>query len=872
MGLAKKATSAAAAIKQRLLQGERGVARREGSDRSDASSREPSNEGTSASIAETRGHESESIPTSDLPLPPQSRDESPARPASSTAGAVAEDRKRWSGWTGDTAVHSDHQQSSSSEEKGVLAESSAASPPIAPLGSAATTPRNQFKTRSSMPAHSHDRSINASSSSSPGAAESFVVQQRRRSSLMTLELDSSVTDAEPAPTTITSPSLGVNSPPGKGMDVDEIDGRVESARQWDDAGEEEEAGQEDTEDDGKLDDLLFRTMQALEASNALLVSTLSSKRELARIRAVERAMNISMDQREAELHIRLQGNKQALEWMEKASTDLEDLVEQARRTNWSSASTGMIRAATAMNAPAADGSTGNPSGAMRLLRTMSEWPSASASMLLPSPQPAAAARSPSMTSPTISSHWRKPSYSGPLVSPSIGDAATLLGIVEAKDGNATIGKSAAKRLEKALKRNASTLSTNSENDAGEEESITAEGTTPAEDTTTAAGDATVSVSGTGARSGTQAPRPTSLTSPLAPSEAASSRPSSMSSMSSPSPRPMALPAMLVAPTTEPSSAILSSRKNPGHRRVSSQLIGGSANGRNASPVLMSLASTGITTGVGDVTLSAVSSPGLMASSGDASPWAARSPAASLSKARLSSIEALQQASGLAPSRAPSQIAPSDAGSESIPPSVAEDEEEGDEDDEDRDSIADSTTSGMASVSASGRRKRQSALSLKSPSLATKAGGHRSSASLSFTDGDSPDPLSLLSGAHLSAGQTANKDVSGRRDSRLDALAALQKLNSANGQPSTSPASPDLSHGWTSYVPSWLGGSNTPQSAPPGGRSKAEISEDEAEDALITGDGTISPKLARKLSTASSAAHKRASFASLGSLGGRSEMK
>lgn len=144
-----------------------------------------------------------------------------------------------------------------------------------------------------------------------------------------------------------------------------------------------------------LDAALSSTMKALEAANALLISTMSSRTNLARLRAAETSLDDLMSDREMELLGQIESNRQMADRMDRICEELSEMATSfsplssppslrpstfAGKQSWGPASTGLTTAEARVS-----------------------------------------------------------------VDPKLG------GIVEALDENATVGKTAAKRLERMLK-------------------------------------------------------------------------------------------------------------------------------------------------------------------------------------------------------------------------------------------------------------------------------------------------------------------------------------------------------------------------------------------------------------------------------------
>ncbi|KAE8215954.1 hypothetical protein CF327_g856 [Tilletia walkeri] len=180
-----------------------------------------------------------------------------------------------------------------------------------------------------------------------------------------------------------------------------------------------------------FEELFHATAFALERSNELLLSTLNSRSQLASLRAQQSAIEQGMNARELELRRRLEANRDMAEWVRQSGEQLEALVRELDADR--------LRAA---GGPAMDSNGGGPSA----------W---------------------GFARPT---HWRVPSLGGlGAVFGAAGEETTPGGTAElpginpssetstgpAEDGTMTIGKTAAKRLERVLikhKRGQSSLS------------------------------------------------------------------------------------------------------------------------------------------------------------------------------------------------------------------------------------------------------------------------------------------------------------------------------------------------------------------------------------------------------------------------------
>lgn len=163
-----------------------------------------------------------------------------------------------------------------------------------------------------------------------------------------------------------------------------------------------------------LDAALSSTMLALTTANSLLLSTMASRREMARMRALESALESELDKRESQIKRQIDSTNMTTQWIENASRRLDDLL--AGRTPESITTNEELEQITAL--------------------VESRFPS--------KPNPHSFIRSQGNVDMP---HERIPS-TGHIVN---NERSNVLGIVEARDESATIGKSAAKRLEKMLK-------------------------------------------------------------------------------------------------------------------------------------------------------------------------------------------------------------------------------------------------------------------------------------------------------------------------------------------------------------------------------------------------------------------------------------
>ncbi|KAN0065301.1 hypothetical protein ACQY0O_001136 [Thecaphora frezii] len=151
------------------------------------------------------------------------------------------------------------------------------------------------------------------------------------------------------------------------------------------------------ESDAELNALVARTMQALVLSNDLLVSTLASRASFAQLRALESNIQCDMDRREQDVRRQLHAVEQMSDLVAAKANELQSLL--------------------------ASGSATRP---YALARTRTAGAGTSALDSLPSIETLAVGTS------------------------TQGRGPVGIGIVEAQDRDATIGKTAAKRLEKML--------------------------------------------------------------------------------------------------------------------------------------------------------------------------------------------------------------------------------------------------------------------------------------------------------------------------------------------------------------------------------------------------------------------------------------
>lgn len=158
-----------------------------------------------------------------------------------------------------------------------------------------------------------------------------------------------------------------------------------------------------------LDAALSSTMLALTTANSLLLSTMSSRRELARLRALEAELDSDLTKKEEEIKRRIEFNKCTTRWMERACQKLDNVIQGRDTLNG-------IEELDEINAGLHDSSYNIPSS--------------------------------TPGSRLMAKHDRAPSTAAT----GSEQLAATFGIVEAKDDNATLGKSAAKRLERMLQK------------------------------------------------------------------------------------------------------------------------------------------------------------------------------------------------------------------------------------------------------------------------------------------------------------------------------------------------------------------------------------------------------------------------------------
>lgn len=79
----------------------------------------------------------------------------------------------------------------------------------------------------------------------------------------------------------------------------------------------------------RIDRLMAATMEALEASNRLVLDTLSSRAKLAQLNAMEAALDSHLDAREANLHRQIQAVTDMTDFISKSSVELQKLISPA---------------------------------------------------------------------------------------------------------------------------------------------------------------------------------------------------------------------------------------------------------------------------------------------------------------------------------------------------------------------------------------------------------------------------------------------------------------------------------------------------------------------------------------------------------------
>lgn len=158
-----------------------------------------------------------------------------------------------------------------------------------------------------------------------------------------------------------------------------------------------------------LDAALSSTMLALTTANSLLLSTMSSRRELARLRALEAELDSDLTKKEEDIKRQIEFNRKTTRWMERACKKLDDVIQGREPLNG--------------------------------IESIDELDELNAKLQGPSNIPSSTPGSRFMAR-----HDRAPSTAAT----DSKQLAATFGIVEAKDDTATIGKSAAKRLERML--------------------------------------------------------------------------------------------------------------------------------------------------------------------------------------------------------------------------------------------------------------------------------------------------------------------------------------------------------------------------------------------------------------------------------------
>ncbi|SPO29050.1 uncharacterized protein UTRI_05624 [Ustilago trichophora] len=96
-----------------------------------------------------------------------------------------------------------------------------------------------------------------------------------------------------------------------------------------DLGPEKSDDDDDAYDDDlahRIDRLMAATMEALEASNRLVLDTLSSRAKLAQLNAMEAALDSHLDAREAHLHRQIQAVTDMTDFVSKTSAELQRLT------------------------------------------------------------------------------------------------------------------------------------------------------------------------------------------------------------------------------------------------------------------------------------------------------------------------------------------------------------------------------------------------------------------------------------------------------------------------------------------------------------------------------------------------------------------
>ncbi|KAK0537361.1 hypothetical protein OC834_000805 [Tilletia horrida] len=104
------------------------------------------------------------------------------------------------------------------------------------------------------------------------------------------------------------------------------DGGDSDADDDDGGGTSSDASNSDPAQRAAFERLFRATVSALETSNSLLLSTLNSRSQLASLRAQQSAVERDMNARELELRRRIEANKNMTEWVRDSAEQLEDLV------------------------------------------------------------------------------------------------------------------------------------------------------------------------------------------------------------------------------------------------------------------------------------------------------------------------------------------------------------------------------------------------------------------------------------------------------------------------------------------------------------------------------------------------------------------
>lgn len=190
-----------------------------------------------------------------------------------------------------------------------------------------------------------------------------------------------------------------------------------------------------------LDAALSSTMLALTTANSLLLSTMSSRRELARLRGLQNELENSLTRKEAELRRQLESNHRTTEWMERACQRLDDVLQGRSPREMAADDKDMDELAvivSSLRPPPSNTTSAAPSGVP----------------LLSSPRHSSS-RSASYSAASGNAQGVQNDRGASVGQVSANDSLRAQGYVEAKDVGATIGKSAARRLESVLKRSSS---------------------------------------------------------------------------------------------------------------------------------------------------------------------------------------------------------------------------------------------------------------------------------------------------------------------------------------------------------------------------------------------------------------------------------